>query len=73
MYEIVRVVEPLFLINSRRHACRCRTADARPLAPGYCLALWPKPQGDTRDYGRRVAYLGPLDSRERAEQCNAAA
>jgi hypothetical protein len=40
IYEIVRVVEPGFLINEARQPCRYKTADAQPLTPSYYLALW---------------------------------
>jgi hypothetical protein len=67
MHEIVRIVEPAFLINAARQPCLYETADGTPLNPGYYLALWPKGRNLQHIYSRDVAYCGPLASRGEAE------
>lgn len=64
-HEIVRVVQPAFLVNSSQHACRYETADNQPLAPGYYFALWPA-RAPTRRYDRRVRYFGPFSTQDEA-------
>jgi len=64
-HEIVRVVQPAFLVNSNRHACRYETADGQPLTPGYYFALWPS-TATARSYDRKVRYFGPFTTHEEA-------
>lgn len=65
LHEIVRVVQPDFLINASRRACRYETADGSALEPGYYFALWPA-RATTRRYDRRVRYFGPFETPEEA-------
>jgi hypothetical protein len=67
MHEIVRIVEPAFLINAARQPCRYETAAGTPLDPGYYVALWPKGRNLQHLYTRDVTYCGPLASRSEAE------
>jgi hypothetical protein len=67
MYEIVRVVEPGFLINEARLPCRYKTADAQPLTPGYYLALWRIKKAGNSPFTDEVSYRGPLATRHEAE------
>ena len=56
--EVVRI-DPMFLVNSRQHACHYEMIDGERLVPGYYLALWPA--GVCRSsYGRELCYLGPF-------------
>jgi hypothetical protein len=67
MHEIVRVVEPGFLINEARQPCRYRTADEKPLIPGYYLALWRTRKAGNTTFTDEVSYRGPLATRHEAE------
>jgi hypothetical protein len=65
--EIVRVVEPGFLINEARQPYRYKTADEKPLAPGYYLALWQTKKVGVSTFSDEVSYCGPLATRHDAE------
>ena len=65
-HEIVRVVQPAFLVNSAREACRYETADDRVLERGYYFALWPT-KAARRVYDRKVCYFGPFETPEMAQ------
>lgn len=71
-HEIVRVVQPDFLVNSARIACRYETAAAGPLEPGYYFALWPA-KAAARIYDRKVRYFGPFQTPEEAHLVQACA
>lgn len=66
-HEIVRVVEPAFLINADRQACHYETADNQLLMPGYYLAMWPKKVLGVASFTADVSYCGPLATRAEAE------
>lgn len=72
LYEIIRVVQPDFLVNASRMACRYATADGNPLEPGYYFALWPA-RATARRYDRKVRYFGPFESADEAEVVQACA
>lgn len=63
--EVVRVASTMFLVSARQNACRYETADDKPLAVGYYLALWPK-MGSCVVYGREFRYLGPFATKHAA-------
>jgi hypothetical protein len=68
--EVVRVDSPLFLVNSRHHACHYETGDGKPLATGYYLALWPAGacrESSRETYGRELRYLGPFATKTAAQ------
>lgn len=65
LHEIIHVVQPAFLVNSARHACRYETADCQPLALGYYFALWPA-NATAKVYDRRVRYFGPFATEDEA-------
>lgn len=65
--EIVRVVQPAFLVDAAKRACRYETTDGQPLAPGYYFALWPAGTASvTKAHDRRVRYFGPFVTEEEA-------
>ncbi|MDD5248327.1 MAG: hypothetical protein PHY45_05050 [Rhodocyclaceae bacterium] len=64
-HEVIRVVQPAFLVNSAMMACRYETADGRPLEPGYYFALWPT-RVYAKIYDREVRYFGPFDTEHEA-------
>jgi hypothetical protein len=65
IHEIVRVVEPAFLVNSLKQACRYETSDGQPLTPGYYFVLWPAGV-EARIYTPVVRYFGPFDTLQEA-------
>lgn len=65
--EIVRVIQPAFLVDAAKRACRYETADGRPLAPGYYFALWPAgTPSAAKVHDRCVRYFGPFATAEEA-------
>jgi len=64
-HEIVRVVDPAFLVNAAKRACRYETEDGRRLAPGYYFALW-RGKVAVRSYGPDVRYFGPFATEREA-------
>ena len=64
-HEVIRVASPMFLATSRHDACRYETADGKPLAPGYYLALWPSGVNHS-SYGRELRYFGPFGTQAEA-------
>jgi hypothetical protein len=65
-HEVIRVVQPAFLVNSAMMACRYETADGRPLEPGYYFALWPT-RVYAKVYDREVRYFGPFETEHEAQ------
>lgn len=64
-HEIVRVVQPAFLVNSLHQACRYETVSAGDLASGYYFALWPA-NAAANVYDKKVRYFGPFETQEEA-------
>lgn len=58
-FEIIRVQNASFLLNSAKQSCRYARADGGSLSPGYYLA-WSPRWRTAHLYDKHVRYCGPL-------------
>ena len=63
--EIVKVVNKKYLIDYESYQRRYLTADAKVLAPGHYIVLWPSPI-TKRDYDYHARFAGPYRSASHA-------